>query len=81
MRVCIIAEDAKVKEIRTDMKNERILTIGLSVDGKLPATHWFCCMAMPEDKANELVSSAKLSTIEIAEPKEFLNRWNLQIIK
>ena len=31
--------------------------------------------------AQELLSQAEITTMEIAGPKEFLNKWNLKIIK
>lgn len=81
MRICILCEDSKVEELRIKMKNKYLLNIGLSVNGTLPATHWFCCMAVTQDKADKMLAMADLTIIEISEPKEFLEKWNLQIIK
>jgi|LakMenEpi03Aug12_release.lakeMendotaPanAssembly.Ray.scaffolds.fasta_scaffold178698_3 hypothetical protein len=81
MRVCILCEEEKVSQIREEKKNEKLLTIPCSETGELPATHRFCCIAMSEERATEMVAKAKLTTIEISGPKEFLEKWNLKIIK
>ncbi len=80
MRVCILCEDSKIAQLRREEKKE-VLPIPLSESGELPATHWFCCIATTQEKAEELVKTAKLSIMEIAEPKAFLEKWNLKIIK
>ena len=37
------------------MKNDNILKIDLSPTGELPVTHKMCVMAVPEEKAKELM--------------------------
>ena len=81
MRVCILCEEEKVSQAREKMKNDRILTIRCSATGELPSTHRFCCLAVSELKANEMLTTAEITTMEISGPKEFLNKWNLKIIK
>jgi hypothetical protein len=81
MRVCILCEDSIVAEVREKMKRDSILTIGCSQTGEEPATHRFCCIATDEKGANKLLESSQLTTMEISGPKEFLNKWNLKIIK
>lgn len=81
MRVCILCEESKVSQAREKMKRDSILTIPCSENGKLPATHRFCCVATDERGAQELLSKAEITTMEIAGPKEFLKKWNLKIIK
>ena len=81
MRVCILCEDSNLQKVKENMKNQNILTIPLSATGILPATYWFCCIATTEDKANKLVASANLTTIEISEPNVFLDKWKLKIIE
>ena len=81
MRVCILCEESRVEEARKKMKRDNILTIPCSESGENPATHRFCCVATDERGANELLSQAELTTMEICGPKEFLNKWNLKIIK
>jgi len=81
MRVCILCEEAKVAQAREKMKRDNILTIPCSETGELPATHRFCCIATDERGAQELLSKAEITTMEISGPKEFLTKWNLKIIK
>jgi hypothetical protein len=38
-------------------------------------------MAVTEEKANELMANKDLTEMEISKPKEFLEKWNLKIIK
>lgn len=81
MRLCIICENDKVEAVRIKMKNQTFLRIGLSENGSMPASHWFCCMATTQDRAEKLLATVELTHMEISEPKEFLEKWNLQIIK
>jgi hypothetical protein len=81
MRVCILCEETKVVQAREKMKRDNILTIPCSETGELPATHRFCCIATDERGAQELLSKAEITTMEISGPKEFLTKWNLKIIK
>ncbi len=81
MRICILCEESKVIQVREKMKKDNILQIQCSPTGELPATHYFCTMAVTEEKANSLLAKRELTTMEISEPKEFLEKWNLKIIK
>jgi hypothetical protein len=81
MRICILCEESKVSQAREKMKRDSILTIPCSESGELPATHRFCCIATDERGAQELLSKAEITTMEISGPKEFLTKWNLKIIK
>ena len=81
MRVCILCEESKVEQVREKMKTDNILTISCSESGKSPATHRFCCIATDEAGAQELMSKAEITTMELSGPKEFLEKWNLKIIK
>lgn len=81
MRICILCEESKVLQVREKMKNDNILKIDLSPTGELPATHKFCTMAVSEEKAKRLIDSAELTIMELIEPKEFLEKHNLKIIK
>lgn len=81
MRICILCEESKVQEAREKMKNPSILKMDLSPTGELPATHKMCVMAVTEEKANQMIASAELTTIEIMNPKEFLEKHNLKKIK
>jgi hypothetical protein len=57
------------------------LSIPLSETGELPATHWFCFMNVSEAGYAKVKSAQEHSIIEESSPKEFLAKWNLQIIK
>lgn len=81
MRICILCEESKVQEARTKENNNNILTIGLSPTGEKPATHYFCTMVVTEEKANKLMAKKEFTTMEISEPKEFLEKYNLKLIK
>jgi hypothetical protein len=83
MRVCVLCEEEKVSQIRKDRKNENMLKIPCSATGELPATHRFCCIATSEERANDIMKNAHDSyvAVESIGPKEFLNKWNLKIIK
>lgn len=81
MRVCILCEESKVSQVREKMKRDKILKIGCSQTGEEPATHRFCCISTDEKGANDLLRQAEITTMEISNPKEFLAKWNLKIIK
>ena len=80
MRICILCEVSKLSQVKEKMKNDNILNIDLSPTGELPATHKMCVMAVPEDKAQQMISSAELTIIEAMNPKEFLEKHNLKKI-
>ena len=69
MRICILCEEEKVSQAREKMKNDRILTVPCSTTGELPSTHRFCCLAVTEHKANEMLTTAEITTMEISCPK------------
>ncbi len=57
------------------------LRVPVSPTGELPVTHWFCFMNVTESGYSKVKSLQEHSIIEEASPKEFLSKWNLQIIK
>jgi hypothetical protein len=81
MRICILCEESKVSQAREKMKNDNILKIDLSPTGELPATHKLCVMAVPEERAQEMINSAELTIIEAMNPKEFLEKHGLKKIE
>ena len=82
MRICILTEDSKVQEVRDSWITKDVLKIPVSQTGQNPATHWFCSMAGEESKMMEIYNKKNLSIMELdISPKEFLNKWNLKIIK
>jgi hypothetical protein len=80
MRICILCEESKVSQVKEKLKNDNILKIELSPTGELPATHKLCVMAVPEEKAKQLMDSAEFTIIEAMSPKEFLEKHNLKKI-
>jgi hypothetical protein len=80
MRICILCEESKVSQVKEKLKNDNILKIELSPTGELPMTHKLCVMAVPEEKAKQLMDSAEFTIIEAMSPKEFLEKHNLKKI-
>lgn len=81
MRICILCDASKVEEARAKEKNDNILKIQLSPTGEKPATHYFCTMVVTQEKADKLFAKKEFTTMEIAEPKDFLEKYNLKMIK
>jgi hypothetical protein len=80
MRICILCEESKVLQAREKMKNDNILKVDLSPTGELPATHKLCVLAVPEERAKQMIESAELTIIEAMNPKEFLEKHGLKKI-
>jgi hypothetical protein len=57
------------------------LSIPLSKDGTGDPTHWFCFMSCDQTTYDQIVNNSLYSTIEESSPKDFLEKWNLKIIK
>ena len=75
MRINILTENDKVEQVREAWVNKNVMKIPCSSTGEEPATHWFC-------KMNYIYAKKNLSIMELEiGPKEFLNKWNLKIIK
>jgi hypothetical protein len=82
MRICILTEDSKVEQVREGWITKDVLKVPVSPTGQNPATHWFCSMAGEESKMMEIYNKRNLSIMELdISPREFLNKWNLKIIK
>ena len=81
MRICILCDASHIEEVRQKEGNNKILTIELSPTGEKPATHYFCTMVVTQDKADKLIAKKEFTTMEIAEPKDFLERNNLKYIR
>ena len=80
MRICILCDASKVEEARTKEKNENILKIELSPTGEKPATHYFCTMVVTQEKADKLIAKKEFTTMDIADPKDFLEKNGLKMI-
>ena len=84
MHICILSEDSKifdVKETAKSLFSSDILKIPVSKTGNLPSTHWFCFMTCDEEFYNKLKGLQEHTIIEVSNPKEFLTKWNLKIIR
>lgn len=82
MRINILTEDSKVEQVREAWVNKDIMKIPVSPTGEMPATHWFCTMAGEEEKMNGILAKQNLSIMESnIGPKEFLEKWNLKVIR
>lgn len=82
MRINILTEDSKVEQVREAWVNKDIMKIPVSPTGEMPATHWFCTMAGEEAKMNAILAKQNLSIMESnIGPKEFLEKWNLKVIR
>ena len=81
MRICILCESSKIEEVRKKEDRDNILKIELSPTGQTPATHYFCTMVVNQEKADKLMAKREITIMEIAEPKDFLNKWGLKIIR
>ncbi len=81
MRICILCDASRIEEARQKEGNNKILTIELSQSGEKPATHYFCTMVVDQKKADKLMAKKEFTTMEISEPKDFLEKHNLKIIK
>lgn len=62
-------------------KEFKHLSIPVSETGQLPATHWFCFLNVTEEGYQKMLAVQEHSIYEESGPKEFLEKWNLQIIK
>ena len=72
---------SKIKENMGIPEKVEHLSIPLSPNGEMPATHWFCFVNVTEEGYTRLKSVQEHTTIEESSPKEFLAKWNLQIIR
>lgn len=82
MRINILTENDKVEKVREAWVNKNVMKIPCSATGEEPVTHWFCTMAGSEELMMSIYNKKNLSIMELEiGPKEFLNKWNLKIIK
>ena len=81
MRICILCDASRIEEARQKEGNNKILTIELSQSGEKPVTHYFCTMVVDQKKADKLMAKREFITMEISEPKDFLEKHNLKMIR
>lgn len=77
------AEKTSVKIPESMMPKNTVthLATPCSSTGQLPTTHWFCFISCDKSTYERIVDNSIYSTIEEASPKEFLERWNLKVIR
>lgn len=91
MRICILCEDRHVNEVRKSTmsnfsdsevsENNNIMGIRLSPTGYLPQTHWFCFLSVKEETFQKIKSVQNLTKIEESNPREFLEKFGLKLVK
>jgi hypothetical protein len=81
MRICILCDASKIEEARRKQGDNNILKIELSPTGEKPVTHYFCTMVVDQKKADKLMAKREFTIMEISEPKDFLEKYNLKYIK
>jgi len=81
MRICILCDAANIEAVRQKEGDNNILKIQLSPTGEKPATHYFCTMVVNQEKADKLMAKSESTIMEISEPKDFLEKHNLKMIK
>lgn len=81
MNLCILCEVSKIDLVRKKMRIKDILLVKLSENGKDPATHYFCSLSSEPRRIESLMNQKEYTIMEISETKEFLQKWNLKIIK
>ena len=81
MKICILCDINKVDLVRKKIRLKDILLVRLSESGKEPASHAFCFLTRDQKRIDQLLEKQELTIMELSEPKEFLEKWNLKIIK
>jgi len=87
VNICILCEESKVQQVKDKLGKDNILKIEVSENGQKPGTHYFCSMMVSEEKAQrlfdkqELLDNQELTIMELSKAKDFLEKWNLKIIR
>jgi len=80
-KLYILCEVDKLEQVRSKMKSVGILHNPLSSTGELPATHMYCVLHLNEDRIEKYLAIQEHTIMEVSELEEFLQKWNLKIIK
>ena len=84
-KVCILCPIDNIDEVRqtaSKIFNYDTLKIEVSPNGQQPATYYYCYLQTTEAGLNQLLALQKYTIIEeVISPKDFLAKYNLQIIK
>lgn len=70
-----------LKKLNVQKVSTQYLSIPVSPTGESPATHWFCFLSTEQSGYQKLKDAQSLTIIEESSPKDFLEKWNLKIIK
>lgn len=81
VNICILCEESKVQRVKDKLGKDNVLKIEVSKTGQKPATHYFCTMVVSEDKAQRLLDMRELTIMELSKAKDFLEKWDLKIIR
>jgi hypothetical protein len=81
VNICILCEESKVQQVKDKLGKDNILKIEVSETGQKPATHYFCTMVVSEEKSQRLFDKQELTIMELSKAKDFLEKWNLKIIR
>jgi hypothetical protein len=89
MQVCILAKNENIEVVREKARQKiekfanhyQILGIGLSETGEKPITHWFCTFDASQEMIDKLKSIQEFTEIEVTNPRSFLKKFKLSLIK
>lgn len=85
MILCILCKDEDLVTVRQTASTSlgkvgQVLNTPLSATGDGPATHWFCHFNVNEKRYQEYLAVQNLTTMEISNPKDFLEKHGLKIV-
>jgi predicted house-cleaning noncanonical NTP pyrophosphatase (MazG superfamily) len=80
-KLCILCEVDNVDKVKSKLRRDNILHIGVSPSGQNPATHMFCKMFTTDEKTKRLMDIREYTVIEeVDDVSEFLKEKGLRII-
>lgn len=79
-RFCILCSIEHLEAVRAKINGD-VLHIPCNSTGEGEPTHMYCEMALPQERIDKYLSKQEFTIMEVANPTEFLEKWNLKIIK
>ncbi len=80
-KLCILCEVDNVDKVKSKLRRDNILHIGVSPSGQNPATHMFCKMFTTDEKTKRLMDIREYTVMEeVDDVSEFLKEKGLRII-
>jgi hypothetical protein len=80
-KLCILCAVDDVDKVKSKIKRDNILHIGVSPSGQDPATHMFCKMFTTDEKTKRLMDIREYTIMEeVDDVNEFLKQKGLRII-